>query len=396
MNGHMPSGLLHAASDSTRHLKPPSTWQEFQSFCADAFPLVQEKFSTGRQQGINYWASSGYGKNGDRQHGVDIFDHFSPTTMQCKRVEKFGVDDLMKELKALAGYQSPLCAHFIVTSLEETTRAVIDHVANHNRSLDIDAQAGLPAPSLPIIRLPQLYVLNWPEIKAILGTDYFLALKWGFHPVHPHYPNLNRINLSTLKGAANSMGSSLPPGGGGKNPRVLEAIYILTWPLDVDAIEALGESDKIASSTINGMWDFLTGVIQARDMGRKVNSTLADCESLDGVRRHEGLRTLDDIVIFLARIEAYKYLNRLAQMVKRLVRLLDQEHHFIFGTRDYEHEGMPYPDTDESIRYYNFTDIDSASPPWYLSRQYVQQSAQFIAQEIRKVRVNIAPPDGRS
>ncbi len=381
--------LPTAASDNTRGIKPPSTWQEFQSFCLDAFPLVQEKFSTGRHRTANYWASSGYGKNGDLQHGVDIFDHFSATTMQCKRVEKFDLKDLKKELKALKGYRTPLSAYFIVTSLEETNRTVIDEVEQHNALLENDTHAGQVLPMLPEIRLPKVYVLNWPEIKAILCADIFLALKWGFLPSHPHYYNLNGVDLSKLIGAANSMGCSLPPGGGGKSLRVLETIAILTRPLNVDAIAALGDSDTIASSTIQGLWRFLELVDEIRNVGRRVKPALLACESLDGVSVQRGLSALNDIVNFQGRLEAFKYLNRIADMVRRLVRQLDTEHFFEFGQKEFDYEHFSEVDTDYSIRYYNFSDINADTPPWYICGKQLRENARFIAHEIRKVRVNI-------
>lgn len=381
--------LPTAASDSTRGIKPPNTWQEFQSFCVDAFPLVQEKFTTGRQRTANYWVSSGYGKNGDTQNGVDIFDHFSPTTMQCKRVEKFGLAHLEKELEDLKGYHAPLSAHFIVTSLEETNRAVADRVVEYNAALEVEPHSGQAPPVLPAIRLPKLYVLNWPEIKAILCTDLFLALKWGFHPFHLNYPNLNGVDLITMIGAADSMGCSLPPGGGGKSPRVLDAINILTRSLDVDAIESLGETETIASSTINGMKKFLGLVDEAWNMGQRVRRTLKACESLDGVIKHQGLRELNHIVNFQARIEAYKYLNRLADMIYRLLYQLDHENNFEFGQIEIEHEGVSFWETNERVRHYNFSSIDTDSPPWYIPKQKLVENAQFTAREIRKVRVNI-------
>ncbi|WP_027913178.1 MULTISPECIES: hypothetical protein [Pseudomonas] len=383
--------LLTTASDNTRGIKPPDTWQELQSFCVDAFPLVQERFSTGRHRTAYYWASSGYGKNGDTQHGVDIFDHFSPTTMQCKRVEKFDLRHLEKELEALKGYRAPLSAHFIVTSLEETNRTVTDRVVKHNAALEGETHSRQVPPRLPATRLPKLYVLNWPEIKAILCADFFLALKWSFHPFRLDYPNLNGVDLNTVIGAANSMGCSLPPGGGGKSLRVLEAINILTRSLDADTIASLGETETIASSTINGLAQFLALVDEAWNMGRRVRPALTACESLDGVSRHQGLKALNEIVNFQARIEAYKYLNRLADIVRRLFRQLDNEHYFEFGQMEIEHEGMSFWDTDERIRHYNFSDIDTDTPPWYISKQKIIQNAKFIACEIRKVRANMPP-----
>jgi hypothetical protein len=155
--------------------------------------------------------SSGYGKNGDSQNGVDIFDHFSPATMQCKRVEKFNLTHLQKELRALKGYHAPLSAHFIVTSLEETNQQVSKFVTQHNSALEDDAHPGQVLPRLPAVRLPKLYLLNWPEIKAILCTDLFLAWKWSFHLAHPQYHNLNGVDLKTVVGAASTLGCSLPP-----------------------------------------------------------------------------------------------------------------------------------------------------------------------------------------
>lgn len=381
--------LPSSAFDQSRYIQPPSTWQEMQSFCLDAFPLVQEKFSAGgRPRATNYWASSGYGKNGDGQHGVDIFDHFSTTTMQCKRVDKFDLPLLKKELELLKGYRSPLSAHFIVTSLEETNRTVTDYVREHNMALGCDSAGGLVPPMLPAERLPSLYVLNWPEIKAILSPDPFLAMKWRFHPPHAEYPNLNGVDLGSLIRAANTMGSSIPAGGGGKSNRVLAAIRAMTKNLDANAIELLGRSEAIASATIHAMCTFLDFVEETRKYGKKVRPAIAYCESLDGVHKEKGLKALNTIVTFQARIEAFQYINRLAEMVGRLVFLLDNEHAFVFGYADVEHEGRSFAVENEAIRHYNFTSDDPESSLCYIPREKVIGTAQIIARELRRVRVN--------
>ncbi|MGY4661105.1 hypothetical protein ACVWZ9_001899 [Pseudomonas chlororaphis] len=384
--------LPSSASDKFRHLRPPDTWQEMQNFCLDAFPLVQERFNTGRPRTANYWASSGYGKNGDSQGGVDIFDHFSTTTMQCKRVEKFDKKALEKELEALKRYRSALSAHFIVTSLEETNQSVIEHVRKLNDALTCDPVSGQVPAMLPVERLPKLYVLNWQDIKGIVSKDLFLAMKWRFSPLHADYPNLNGFNLRSMIMAANTMGCSIPPGGGGKTDRVLAAINAVTQSLDPDAIESMGKSERIASSTIHSLYNFWYDVNETWKKGQSINPAIKLCESLDGVEMHRGLSDLNAIVPFQARIEAFKYLNRLALMVRRLVKLIDNEHHFVFGYTEVEHEGRKVPVEDEASRYYNFTDDDTESSPWYIPREQVIGSARLIAREIRRVRVNIAPP----
>ncbi|WP_144938107.1 hypothetical protein [Pseudomonas alabamensis] len=383
--------LPTAASDIFRHIRPPDTWQEMQSFCFDAFPLVQEKFSAGRARTANYWVPSGYGKNGDTQNGVDIFDHFSTATMQCKRVEKFDVPLLKKELEALKGYRRPLSTHFIVTSLEETNVVVTEYVRELNEALEYDVVTGQVVPNLPIARLPKLYVLNWPEIKVILSTDLFLAMKWRFYPNHTNYPKLNGIDLAHLVAAASSMACSIPPGGGGKSDRVMHAIDALTQSLNADAIASFGETEVITSSTVHVMERFLERIDEAWEKGRRIKPAIAYCESQDGVRKDQGLNALNNIAPFRARIEALKYLNRLADMVDRLVNLLNNENHFVFGTSEIEYEGMSIPVENANIRHYNFLDADTDTAPWYISREQVMRNAQLIAREVRKVRINISP-----
>lgn len=383
--------LPSSAFDRFRRFQAPSTWQEMQSFCLDAFPLVQERFNTGRPRTTNYWASSGYGKNGDKQHGVDIFDHFSTTTMQCKRVDSFDLPLLKKELELLKGYRSPLSAYFIVTSLDETSRTVTDYVREHNKALDCDPVCGQVPPMLPEERLPKLYVLNWPDVKNILCTDPFLAMKWGLHAPHVEYPDLHGVDLGSLISAVNTMGCSIPPGGGGKSDRVLDAIRAMTQPLIADHIALLGGSETIASATIQALHIFLGHVNETWKKGLRVKPAIAYCESLDGVQRHEGLKALNAIVPFQARIEAFKNLNRLAKMVHRLVDLLDNEHSFVFGSTDEEYEGRSFAVENEWIRHYNFTNDDVESSPWYIPREKVMGTAQMIARELRKVRVNNPP-----
>ncbi|MBD8187842.1 hypothetical protein IFU20_16785 [Pseudomonas viridiflava] len=381
--------LKKAASDNTRDIGPPGTWQELQRFCVDAFPLVQEKFSTGRKRTANYWLSSGYGKNGDTQNGVDIYDRFSPTTMQCKRVEKFKLADFEAELKALRDYHVPISAHFIVTSLDETSRFVTDRAEKHNADLESLSHGGIIDPVLPAIRLPKVYVLNWPEIKAILYGDFFLSLKWGFHPFHLKYSNLNGVDLSVLVGAVNTMKCSVPPGGGGKSLRVLDAISVLTQSLDADAIASLGEANAIDSAIFDGFYRFLALIKDTVRMARMVKPAMVKLDRLDGVSRHEGLTELNDVVNFQARIEAYKCLNRLAGSIKRLVDEIDEEYFFAFGEVEVEYKDQSQWETDERVRHYNFTEPDTDTPPWYIPRSRVMRRAQFIAREIHKVRFNL-------
>jgi hypothetical protein len=380
--------LPSSAFDQFRHFQPPGTWQEMQSFCLDAFPLVQEKFSTGRPRTANYWASSGYGKNGDKQHGVDIFDHFSTTTMQCKRVDSFDLPHLKKELELLKGYRSPLSAHFIVTSLEETNRTVTDYVREHNDAMVCNTASGQVPPMLAAERLPKLYVLNWPDIRNILCTDSFLVMKWQFCAPHVEYPDLNGVDLRSLIWAANTMDCSIPPGRGRKSHRVLAAIRALTQSLDADQIELLGGSETVSSTTIHAMRTFQERVNETATQGLRVKPVIAHCESLDGVQRQNGLRNLNTIVPFLARIEAFKYLNRIAGMVDRLLDLLDNEHSFVFGHMDEECEGRSFTVENEWIRHYNFTNDDVESQLWYIPREKIVGTAQMIARELRKVRGN--------
>jgi len=135
----------------------------------------------------------------------------------------------------------------------------------------------------------------------------------------------------------------------------------------------------------------LERIDEAWEKGRRIKPAIAYCESQDGVRKDQGLNALNNIAPFRARIEALKYLNRLADMVDRLVHLLNNENHFVFGTSEIEHEGMSIPVENANIRHYNFLDADTDTAPWYISREQVMRNAQLIAREVRKVRINISP-----
>ena len=107
------------------------------------------------------------------------------------------------------------------------------------------------------------------------------------------------------------------------------------------------------------------------------------------VSLQEARRKRDDARVQLASGQDPSLQRR---MIERLVRNLDHEHFFSYGQKEIHYEEMSVWDTDESTRYYNFSDSNTETPPWYIPGQRLLQDARFIASQIRKVRVNIPPP----
>lgn len=379
-----------AAFDSTRDKEPPKTWSEFEEFCTDVFPLVQSAYGIARIGYVKSWLSAGYGKVGNAQWGVDLFDYFSTATVQCKLVEKFTKGDLLNELKELRKYPYRISAHFFMTSLDETDRKVLDEIRFHNEKLTVVGANDWPMPELPGSRLPKLYVLNWPDLKRLLVKDFFLASKWGFRPFEGRYIHLHGLDINSLERAVRSRSCFLPPNIGGKTPHVAEAILRITDMLDVVEISKIGSADFVLTKTLEGMFAFIENIEGAIRAAGQFDSALGNSSSLDSYSRHQALDKLNSIAMYYQRIDALKYLHRLYDSVKVLAGQLDSESYYYHPEEEVEFEdGRTEYLENPSVRFYRFhggpqADYESYYPS--LSKIRIASEAQFIAAELYKVR----------
>lgn len=379
-----------AVSDNTRDKEPPKTWQEFEEFCTDAFPLIQDRFGIERDGYVKRWFSTGYGKTGNKQWGVDVFDYFSPATMQCKRVDKFTSKHLTAELGLLKDYPYCVSDHFIITSLDETDRSVFDYIRGHNATLKATYGDDLPCPKLPKEQLPKLFALNWQDVKKILAEDFFLASKWNLYLFGANYTHLNGLDVNSLERAVRTRHCFLPPGGGRKRPHVLDAIRRLTQPLDIAAIRDIGRAEIVLTETIYGMFNFVEQLEDTMNKAAQFDDALELCSSLDNYSRNKGLKSLDTIAIYHQRIDAIKYLRRLGESVNRFAKMLNDDNYYFHktdeilledGSADYQERYWE--------RIYSFSDHGGNDEYSSLSRARVSREAEFIALEILKVREDV-------
>lgn len=374
-------------SDTTRDIEPPKTWQEFEELCTDVFPLIQDKFSIPRSPNVKNWFSSGYGKSGNKQWGVDIFDYFSTSTMQCKRVEKFTLKNLKSELTELEKYPHPISVHFIAISLEKLNRDIIDHIRSHNDAIAPNGNYKLPQPELPKIRLPMILILNWQDIKKSLAEDFFLASKWNLQPYGGRYTHLNGININELEQAVNTRGCFIPPNYGGKPPQIVEAIRRITEDLSTYEIENLGITNMVLTKTVNDMFSFIQNFDNANAMADQFTRTLGACSSLDNLSRHKALSELNKIAVYHQRIDALKYLSRLYESVKCLAEILDNANYYYHVDEEIEcSDGTTYFYENLQERWFHFIEDQDNDHYSSISRIALLQKARFISSELNKVR----------
>jgi hypothetical protein len=381
------SRLPIAVSDCTDNREPPRSWEAFEELCTDVFPLIQDELGIEREGYVKSWLSSGYGKVGNKQWGVDVFDYFSTATIQCKRVEKFTEANLLAELELLKDYPHRISVHFIITSLDETDRSVQDYIRLHNADLVSFEGDRWPRPEVPESRLPMLLELNWQGLKRILAKDFFLASKWGLFPYQGRYANLNGLDINALERAVRTRHCFLSSGYGRKRPHVLEAIRRITQVLNVYEIESIGKTHVVLTRTVESMLQFVWEVREALHMAKQFNKALEACESLDNYSRHQALAKLDEIAVYYQRIDAFKYLRRLYDSVRRLSnKLNDGDYYFHLEDEVEFKDGSTGPLERSWERRYRF--VEDQHDEFYpsLSRFWILQEARFIVSEILNVR----------
>lgn len=374
------------ASDNANNIGPPHSGYDFERFCIDAFPLIQAEYAP--ISGYDKTLSAGYGKNGERQYGVDIFDHLSSATAQCKRREKLSLYDLKLELKELVAYPREISIHFILISLTQTPRSLIDFVIDHNRVVDARIAAGGAYPVRPAVALPKLLILNWGELSRILSQDFFLAAKWGFRPFDSTYQNLGGVDIQEVEGAVSTMNCFLPADSGGKSGEILAAIRSMTRRLDPRRIAKIGLNNTVHTYDIMAMYAFLDELDKAWNMGVRFKRAAPLCNSLDPATKRAGLRELNEVVVYRYWIGSVKYLSILKNKICGLLDLLDCEDFY------YHPDGLPiehphYDHTEIPVNTYERTynilgDVDLP----LMDRNKILRMSNFIAEELNKVRTN--------
>jgi hypothetical protein len=372
-----------SVSDFTNDKNPPSTWQGFQNLCIDVFPIIQSEFGIERIGYVRSWASTGYGKNGNKQWGVDVFDKFSNTIMQCKHVTEFKKRDLESELVKLAGYPHPISVHIFVTTLNETDVNVQDYIVKHNKNIGFNVSERWPMAVVPSKRMPMLIEMNWRNLKSFLIKDVLVAGKWRLLRYDSRYPDLNGCDIRLLEGAVCSRYSYLASGIGGKRADVLEAVRRMTASLDFHGISSIGRDESINTSVVDGMQKFVKEFDQAMEHASRFERAIDSAYSLDGHTKQIALETLNKIAPYSQRIDSIKYLWRLSEAVSELVETLDDADYFYHRDDDVDiGYGNFVPMPRETERCYDFYEDGFESYRPQLSRVDSMNRANFIVQEL--------------
>lgn len=372
-----------AASDNTRDIEPPKSGPEFESLCRDVFPFIQKKHDIPILNSAKNWYSVGYGQNGDRQNGVDLLDFSTYATAQCKNQEKFNLPKLKKELNKLKKYDREITCHFFLISEDQTPVKVLDYILSHNEELERNYLPSTPYPAKPSVYLPKLFILNWVEIKAVLSSDYNLSSKWGLRPFDSKYSNLSYFDINRFDFAVNHIKDRLAANASGKAPDVRHAIQSLTEGMDKDEIRAIGIKDRILSSTIDRMKDFVNRYDETISVAEQYFYALKRCKSLDMVTRHQGYETLNKIVLYCARIEGARYLNKLRSMVAYLIEQIDDENLYAPDVEPIEYENGYIEQMENwGVRNYNFFNVDNEFPPFYIPSAKISKVSGMIANEL--------------
>jgi hypothetical protein len=382
----------YSVFDYTSGKPPPSDPKEFESLCTDVLPIIQDHLGIHRTHYVKSWLSTGYGKTGNKQWGVDVFDKFSPATMQCKRVEKFTLPNLDAELKKLLGYPRPISIHFIVISLNETDRNVQDFILSHNTKLGFDELHGWPEAKVPADRLPMLIEINWRTLKGFLIRDPLVAFKWGVLPFDSPYRNLNRCDVNQLERAVRTRNCVIPLGGIPKKPHVAEAINRITDTLYMRRIEQIGMTNMVHASTVNGMINFAREIEHTLAMADRFYWARGAVYSMDSVSRNTALAELDQVAEYYARIDAVKYLWRLYGAVRELAHSLDDtDYYFHKDVELVDAYDQPFSVENTKERYYQFVEDEHDEYRPQLSRFKLKREATFVTHELSRVRGILIP-----
>jgi hypothetical protein len=381
--------LPESAADYLGNFRPPVSAYDFERFGVDVFPLVQQLYGIEKKPGTSTWLTTTYGMKGEKQFGVDLFDHSSHATAQCKNVTSFSLGDLKDELKKLKEYPNAIANHFFFVSMDQISTKITDYIDEHNKRIDREIGCGVQRVALPAVSMPRVHILNWEQLKNTLSRDFFLAARWGFKPFGMRYPNLNKVDIKLVEGAARTMDCVIPAGGAGKSRELLTTLNIITRGLKAHGLEELGLSNQVDDSTVRGLQSFLDKFNLAVEYGERFKRAIRFSDCLDPATQDRALKALDEIVLYRYWISSVKYLHRLRDAVDELDNLLKHEDFFfnppgepiefpcghIEGTYDY------------SVRIYSFVSEFDSLPA--MNTERVMKLSRFIADEVTKVRQNI-------
>ena len=106
------------ATPSTVHLPQPKNWDEFEELCADVFSNEWNDHNATR-----------YGRQGQRQSGVDIYGrpHGGEAGVQCKGKRKWPpppltISEIDKEIAAAKEFKPPLTEFIIATTAPDDAK----------------------------------------------------------------------------------------------------------------------------------------------------------------------------------------------------------------------------------------------------------------------------------
>lgn len=344
-----------SAFNIASNLNPPDSAGGFENICADVFPVIQKQRGIELINKAKSYYTVHHGTNGDRQNGVDLKDYGSYATAQCKNVQGFSKAQLKKEIGKLRKYDNQVSAHFFILSLDRVPVALQQYIEHSNAQLEFLLQVERKFPAKPAEYIPHLYIISWSEVKSILSSNTYLSLKWGVLPgISSHYPYLQGLNIDSLSKSIDEIGSR-KSSSGRKSLEAVDAISDMIKSLGNQSFEALGVEAEIKSSVLDSVYEFIKCFERVVEVASEYHISLENCGSRDLVVMARGLKQLNEIAMFQARIEAIPYLRVLYAALDFLNRELNVGGKFEWGVMEYENEwGESRDCEDASKRIYNF------------------------------------------
>lgn len=154
----------------------PQDWQQLQRITVDFY---KSKFP--------YCTVDEYGTQGQAQDGVDvyIYDQTTAVGVQCKCVETFTADDLVKEFDKTISFKNPLNHYIILVTVKRDTKLV-------NKAVELTKASG---------RSVHVEVKFWQPLAEELAGNESLAKKYlKFAVRYPVHVEANGVSaLITLE-----------------------------------------------------------------------------------------------------------------------------------------------------------------------------------------------------
>jgi hypothetical protein len=373
--------LRRSLQSSIHNHQPPESDPEFEDICLDLFELILKNHNIKIHNKISPTYITYKGTKGDKQYGFDIKCKSSLAVAQCKLVEDLYPGDLEQELQKLLDYKGVVSHYFFLISNDRVKSSLQKWVDEKNSETEEKARQDKRFPVEPAIRLPWFHIIGWTQIKNYILESTLLTLKWGvLEGLTNKYPYLQGLDIDKLQHSIKNIelaSESL------LCSKATSGVESLTNSLNRGEILQLGLDSKIHFNTLKGISDFIQLYDETYTISQTYNNTLKKLDSEDPITYEEGLDQLNTLSRYSARILALQYLRQPYFAARNLnnVLFIDEDYSYPETfTQDYE-DG--FDEIQTGYLFFNFSNPEELSPPWYINPIPVQESASILAQALQ-------------